>query len=151
MLFKLLRRSWLEYCGTYIPPSSAWPFIQTSDLAISWFPSLPGIYLYFESYYITKYTNEASFPQHNRRHYQGIPKRQSPSIKSFDFCLHINPRHGHAPEDRMADRILRGDLEPPSINHTDFPALHFQPIAVSIETKRPGGDPAEAHLQMGVW
>ena len=52
-----------------------------------------------------------------------------------------------------AQRIdaLRASLPLSSINHTDYEALANRPVSVSIETKRVGGNTAEAELQMGVW
>jgi hypothetical protein len=38
-----------------------------------------------------------------------------------------------------------------TVNHTDFMPLQLTPIALSIETKRPGKELDAAQLQMGVW
>ncbi|EEU33909.1 uncharacterized protein NECHADRAFT_55889 [Fusarium vanettenii 77-13-4] len=37
------------------------------------------------------------------------------------------------------------------INHTEYQALRFRPIAISIETKRPDGSSQEARAQLSVW
>lgn len=80
-----------------------------------------------------------------------VPRAPS---KKIDFCLHIEPRNSDAIEDEVALWTLKqyaGDLEPCSINHTDFRALAFRPVTTAIETKREGGDDEEARLQIGVW
>ncbi|KAL0764041.1 hypothetical protein CaCOL14_013368 [Colletotrichum acutatum] len=40
---------------------------------------------------------------------------------------------------------------PQSINHTEYDPFRLQPITVSIETKKPGGDEDMARAQLGVW
>ncbi len=70
-------------------------------------------------------------------------------VKQVDFCLYIEP-------DREADafklvKLLAGEFDPCTINQTDYEALAFRPIVVSIETKRISGDEEEARVQIGVW
>ncbi|OHF04581.1 hypothetical protein CORC01_00052 [Colletotrichum orchidophilum] len=49
----------------------------------------------------------------------------------------------------------RKDKQPPpppqSINHTEYDPFRLQPITVSIETKKPGGDEDMARAHLGVW
>ncbi|KAI6523612.1 hypothetical protein MCOR16_007174 [Pyricularia oryzae] len=47
--------------------------------------------------------------------------------------------------------ILRRRTPGTSINHTDFGPLNKWPIALSVETKRPGESGEKAELQVGVW
>lgn len=38
-----------------------------------------------------------------------------------------------------------------TVNHTDFQPVQFQPIVISIETKKPGKETERTELQMAVW
>jgi hypothetical protein len=66
-----------------------------------------------------------------------------------DFCLFIRPDRG-SPEERAIKAICR--LRPgQSINHTSLGNFCKHPIALSIETKRPGEQGDNATLQLGTW
>lgn len=85
------------------------------------------------------------------------PNSPAPS-KMIDYVLTLalSPTDGgNGPHIDPLRRIKHLCLSSPlgSINHTDFAPLQFTPIAVSIETKKPGrsGGDEEAQLQMGVW
>lgn len=74
--------------------------------------------------------------------------------KKIDFCLHIDPCYNKTTEDQITLQTfnrLVDNLEPLSINYTDFEGLLGRPITTSIETKWFGGDLQEAQLQIGVW
>ncbi|KAH7139599.1 hypothetical protein B0J13DRAFT_447773 [Dactylonectria estremocensis] len=74
--------------------------------------------------------------------------RDAPS-KMVDFCLFIRPDPGSS-EERVIEAVCR--LRPgQSINHTDLGNFCKHPIALSIETKRPGEQGESATLQMGTW
>jgi len=67
--------------------------------------------------------------------------------KKVDFVMSITP-----PEIMTKDiQLLRRSTPTMSVNHTDHDPLFDMPIAVSIETKRAGGNDAEAKLQLGLW
>ncbi|CAG9945542.1 unnamed protein product [Clonostachys rosea f. rosea IK726] len=71
--------------------------------------------------------------------------------KKVDFCIYIDPAYDQKHTDSstlissMCDRIVDG-----SINHTDYTPLAERPLAVSIETKKLGGNWNKATLQMSV-
>lgn len=70
-----------------------------------------------------------------------------------DFCINLCPRqagpdYAHAVE---AIDALRTDLTDKSINHTGHNPLLRDPIAISIETKRPDEGNQKQTLQVGVW
>ncbi|KLU84487.1 hypothetical protein MAPG_03528 [Magnaporthiopsis poae ATCC 64411] len=86
------------------------------------------------------------------------------SGRKVDYCLIVNKPVdlgqpaleviGNAPAretPREMIRLLRCTLPGLSINHTDFNALKKFPIAVSIETKKPGQSDEQAKVQVGVW
>lgn len=64
-----------------------------------------------------------------------------------DFCLAVRPE---AHEQDVIDALCKSR---PSltINHTDWGNFSKHPIAVSIETKRPGEGLNEALVQIGTW
>ncbi|KAL1634259.1 hypothetical protein SLS58_010764 [Diplodia intermedia] len=65
----------------------------------------------------------------------------------FVLCLRPNP----AEIDCMRRVVLESRSEALSINQTTHAPLIAAPIALSIETKRPGQDWDAAQLQLGVW
>jgi hypothetical protein len=66
-----------------------------------------------------------------------------------DFCLFIRPECG-SPEEQAIKAICH-TRSGQSINHTDLGNFCKHPIALSIETKRPGEQGDNAMLQMGTW
>ncbi|KAK1974998.1 hypothetical protein LZ30DRAFT_376743 [Colletotrichum cereale] len=66
-----------------------------------------------------------------------------------DYCLVIDPTKDAAAWERV-NSICRS-RPGASINHTDMGSLASHPIAVSIETKRPGEEWSKAMLQLGTW
>ncbi|KAH8840044.1 hypothetical protein MCOR01_009206 [Pyricularia oryzae] len=93
-----------------------------------------------------------------------ILPRSSSSGKKVDYCFIINGASAfHEPAMEAANRtgtwktpaqtieILRRRTPGTSINHTDFGPLNKWPIALSVETKRPGESGEKAELQVGVW
>ncbi|KAM6514195.1 hypothetical protein FALCPG4_015353 [Fusarium falciforme] len=74
--------------------------------------------------------------------------RDAPS-KMVDFCLFIRPECG-SPEEQAIEAICH-TRSGQSINHTDLGNFCKHPIALSIETKRPGEQGDNATLQMGTW
>ncbi|OBR02016.1 hypothetical protein CH63R_14588 [Colletotrichum higginsianum IMI 349063] len=66
-----------------------------------------------------------------------------------DYCLVIDPTREVAACQRI-NTICRS-RPGASINHTDMGSLATHPIAVSIETKRPGEEWSKAMLQLGTW
>ncbi|ROV87070.1 hypothetical protein VMCG_10902 [Cytospora schulzeri] len=80
----------------------------------------------------------------------------SSTPKKVDFVLTLEPSADPDPYDSAAAvrqvEQIRSRSPCFSINHTAFEPLLKCPIAVSIETKRPGGGGAEgATVQAGVW
>ena len=73
----------------------------------------------------------------------------------IDCCLFLDPAQSPRATDReIADAAiatLRKSLPCGVINHTDFLPLRSRPIAVSIETKKRGGNQPDAELQMATW
>ncbi|RSL45360.1 hypothetical protein BHE90_016763 [Fusarium euwallaceae] len=66
--------------------------------------------------------------------------------KMVDFCLTLSDN------DVMQAAKMR--LRPSNrrmINHTEYQALRFRPISISIETKTPDGSTQEARAQLSVW
>jgi hypothetical protein len=64
-----------------------------------------------------------------------------------DYCICL------APSLPLEDAIiakLRSESTP-SINHTRAEFVRFKPVAISIETKRPGMDEDAGEVQLGVW
>ncbi|TLS20309.1 uncharacterized protein PpBr36_11425 [Pyricularia pennisetigena] len=93
-----------------------------------------------------------------------ILPRSSSSGKKVDYCFIINGASAFdEPAMEAANRtgtwktpaqtieILRRRTPGTSINHTDFGPLNKWPIALSVETKRPGESGEKAELQVGVW
>ncbi|KAM5354566.1 hypothetical protein ACJ41O_001213 [Fusarium nematophilum] len=72
--------------------------------------------------------------------------------KKVGFCGYIDPANDPSPE-VITSKIahLRQTMPGKSINHTNFHPLRHRPIALSIETKKPGEGWDGATLQMGVW
>ncbi|KAH7016137.1 uncharacterized protein B0I36DRAFT_254052 [Microdochium trichocladiopsis] len=68
--------------------------------------------------------------------------------KMIDFCLYIDPADG-CDKDRIDE--LRAQRPSENINHTDYTPLRARPIVLSAESKKPGEQLAEAHLQLAVW
>lgn len=68
-----------------------------------------------------------------------------------DFCIYLDPT-GMKDSDAAA-RIeeVRKHLPEMMINHTVNDSLRHRPIALSIETKKPGKGDDNAALQIGVW
>ncbi|KAJ3531693.1 hypothetical protein NM208_g8768 [Fusarium decemcellulare] len=74
--------------------------------------------------------------------------RDAPS-KMVDFCVFVRPE-SNSPEEQSINTICQS--RPGfSINHTDLGNFCKHPIALSIETKRPGEHRDRATLQMGTW
>ncbi|EXL64787.1 hypothetical protein FOPG_18962 [Fusarium oxysporum f. sp. conglutinans race 2 54008] len=75
--------------------------------------------------------------------------------KKVDFCIHVNPINdtNSASSSLAAMAIRRLMLQLPGnvFNFTNFLPLQDQPIALSIETKRPTEGFDVAKLQLGVW
>lgn len=70
------------------------------------------------------------------------------SSKMVDYAIHIEP------DDSLLDDIsakLLIEDKSRSINHTDKICLYASPIAISIETKRAGGDEFEGTRQLVSW
>ncbi|KAJ4313170.1 hypothetical protein N0V84_009549 [Fusarium piperis] len=66
--------------------------------------------------------------------------------KMVDFCLTLDDGDIiHAAKERLRPSNHR------MINHTEYQALRFRPIAISIETKTPDGSSQEARTQLSVW
>ncbi|TLS20442.1 uncharacterized protein PpBr36_11277 [Pyricularia pennisetigena] len=93
-----------------------------------------------------------------------ILPRSSSSGKKVDYCFIINGASAFdQPAMEAANRAgtwktpaqiiekLRRRTPGTSINHTDFGPLNKWPIALSVETKRPGESGEKAELQVGVW
>lgn len=78
--------------------------------------------------------------------------RSASRPKRVDFCIYLEPSNdpsyaeAESDLDRLSDTLLCG-----VINHTDFYPLRNRPIALSIETKKPGESWEKAKLQLGVW
>ncbi|KAL8318449.1 hypothetical protein RB597_005631 [Gaeumannomyces tritici] len=73
-----------------------------------------------------------------------------------DFCIAVNPRWPNdyrvATPASLAIAQVCWNLPGQSINHTNnYKPLVSQPIAISIETKRPGGSDEDAMTQLGIW
>ncbi|GJC89376.1 hypothetical protein ColLi_12214 [Colletotrichum liriopes] len=66
-----------------------------------------------------------------------------------DYCLVVDPTQDAAAREQI-NSICRS-RPGASINHTDMGSLASHPIAVSIETKRPGEEWSKAMLQLGTW
>ncbi|KAK1248313.1 hypothetical protein MKX08_006533 [Trichoderma sp. CBMAI-0020] len=77
-------------------------------------------------------------------------KPNSLSAKMVDICVYADLDQN--PELVAAVKAFSSTAPTKSVNHTDYFALQFRPIILSIETKQPGGGAWEkAQLQMGVW
>ncbi|TLS25960.1 hypothetical protein PpBr36_06821, partial [Pyricularia pennisetigena] len=106
----------------------------------------------------------AQVSEHNCKDYTRNPPKIFIVGEKVDYCVIVNgvsafdQRHMEAintngPEKTPAQviDILHRRTAGTSINHTDFGALNKWPIAMSVETKRPGESGEKAELQMGVW
>ncbi|KAF4443458.1 hypothetical protein F53441_11422 [Fusarium austroafricanum] len=71
--------------------------------------------------------------------------------KKVDFCVHINPKNDRGSSAAAAIKQLINYLPGNVFNFTSFQPLCEQPIALSIETKRPTEGFNVAKLQLGVW
>lgn len=72
--------------------------------------------------------------------------------KKVDFCLYIEPSCDEDHPDVPKEIAKICDSLPHRVfNHTSLPTLINRPIALSIETKKPGEGWENAQLQMGVW
>lgn len=88
-----------------------------------------------------------------------LPNYGNPSAnKKVDFCIFVNPSNeptgsSSKPSSTAISSIESLCLELPneSFNFTDFTPLERRPIALSIETKKPGEGWEGARLQLGVW
>ncbi|KAH8836645.1 hypothetical protein MCOR29_002799 [Pyricularia oryzae] len=93
-----------------------------------------------------------------------ILPRSSSSGKKVDYCFIVNGasvfdeptmeaanRTGAWKTPAQIIETLRRRTPGTSINHTDFGPLNKWPIAISVETKRPGVSGEKAELQVGVW
>ncbi|KAL6410162.1 hypothetical protein AUP68_06574 [Ilyonectria robusta] len=87
-----------------------------------------------------------------------LPDYGSPSTtKKVDFCVYVNPSNetratsvSISPAVPSIERLCR-ELPGQVFNFTDFAPLERRPIALSIETKKPGEGCEGARLQLGVW
>lgn len=72
--------------------------------------------------------------------------------KMVDFAVVLGMANLGPGDKRRIEQLCAG-VPLGSINHTDFAPLMSHPIAVSIETKKPGksGGDNDAQLQVGVW
>ncbi|KUI64025.1 hypothetical protein VM1G_10813 [Cytospora mali] len=72
--------------------------------------------------------------------------------KMVDFAMVLGMANLSPRDKRRIEQLCAG-VPLASINHTDFAPLMSNPIAVSIETKKPGksGGDNDAQLQVGVW
>lgn len=72
--------------------------------------------------------------------------------KMIDFAIVLGMANLGPGDKRRIEQLCAG-APLGSINHTDFAPLMSHPIAVSIETKKPGksGGDNDAQLQVGVW
>ncbi|KAF4985138.1 hypothetical protein FDECE_16789 [Fusarium decemcellulare] len=78
--------------------------------------------------------------------------RTTSRSKKVDFCIYIEPTKDPSYTGIEADiERLSDTLACSVINHTDFYPLRSRPIALSIETKKPGDSWEKAKLQMGIW
>ncbi|KAK7413672.1 hypothetical protein QQX98_007454 [Neonectria punicea] len=66
--------------------------------------------------------------------------------KMVDFCVTLD---SEAIRYRVIERLKTSNHK--SIAHTEYPALRFRPIAVSIETKTPDGSTETARTQLAMW
>ncbi|EWZ28182.1 hypothetical protein FOZG_18105 [Fusarium oxysporum Fo47] len=71
--------------------------------------------------------------------------------KKVDFCIHINPKNDKTSPIAQSIKKLINHLPGNMFNFTSFQPLYEQPIALSIETKRPTEGFDVAKLQLGVW
>lgn len=87
-----------------------------------------------------------------------LPDYGNPSAtKKVDFCIYVNPSNEsrasaviNPPAVLAIDRLCH-ELPCNVFNFTEFVPLERQPIALSIETKKPGEGWEGARLQLGVW
>ncbi|KPM41885.1 hypothetical protein AK830_g4663 [Neonectria ditissima] len=79
-----------------------------------------------------------------RPHSKYLP--YSSPAKMVDFCLYLDDL-----SNTNALQALGRQTPTLTVNHTNFAPLQLSPIALSIETKRPGKELDAAQLQMGVW
>lgn len=73
---------------------------------------------------------------------------EAPS-KMIDFCVFYRPDKGSNVEQAINGLCRVRPAQ--SINHTDLGDLCTRPVALSIETKRPGVEGDNAELQIGTW
>jgi hypothetical protein len=66
--------------------------------------------------------------------------------KMVDYCLVLTKL-----QDQVQEKLKMLRDIAPTINHTNASYLRFNPIAVSIETKRSGEDEETANVQLGLW
>ncbi|KAL6399558.1 hypothetical protein AUP68_18108 [Ilyonectria robusta] len=86
-----------------------------------------------------------------------LPDYGNPSAtKKVDFCIYVNPSNESRasavikPSAVLAIDQLCHELPCNVFNFTEFVPLERQPIALSIETKKPGEGWEGARLQLGV-
>ncbi|KAH7007525.1 hypothetical protein EDB80DRAFT_458060 [Ilyonectria destructans] len=74
--------------------------------------------------------------------------------KKIDFCMYIDPANDEtASSAKMKSAVAATKSRRPgaTVNHTNYVPLSGRPIALSIETKKPGEAWEAALLQLGVW
>ncbi|WQF90331.1 Putative PD-(D/E)XK nuclease [Colletotrichum destructivum] len=79
-----------------------------------------------------------------RRH---SSRRPPPSSRSASVSSSMSAASSAAGSARQ----VKDHPLPQSVNHTEYAPLCLSPIAVSIETKKPGGSEDEARAQLSVW
>lgn len=74
--------------------------------------------------------------------------------KKIDFCIYIDPANDEtvsSTEMKSAVAATKSRRPGATVNHTNYVPLSDRPIALSIETKKPGEAWEAALLQLGVW
>ncbi|KAJ0163685.1 hypothetical protein CTA2_2580 [Colletotrichum tanaceti] len=91
--------------------------------------------------------NSASIHSHLLR------RGQRAQSKMVDYCLYVDSEVATRSDPRVEDAIsrLRADSPSEAVNHTDYAGVRRHPLALSIESKTPGGSVEAATLQVGTW
>ncbi|KPM39251.1 hypothetical protein AK830_g7300 [Neonectria ditissima] len=74
--------------------------------------------------------------------------------KKIDFCIYIDPANDEtisSAEMKSSVAATKSRRPGATVNHTNYVPLSDRPIALSIETKKPGEAWEAALLQLGVW
>ncbi|KAK7407895.1 hypothetical protein QQX98_009954 [Neonectria punicea] len=149
-----------------ILPASARDTLEMLDAAVYWDMRWATQRLRSTRHYSTEQANwsiavysrilDLAFdaPDHQARLVKSMGRStiDPPRTKNVDFCIYFEPsKDASYPEvesdlDRLSKTLRCG-----AINQTDFYPLRNRPIALSIETKKPGESWEKAKLQLGVW